>query len=180
MRLSFSTRGWDSHDWQELVDTAAEMGFSGIEVYDVLGHDELIERGAPFHAFNTRATVRDLKNKGLSIPVFDSSLDISIASSATGDAGKGAEKDSVEQAKALIDMAGEAGSPYVCVKAQYGTEEAVRDALDTLLPYAASRDVCILMETSGIYGDTSRLTELLDRYASDYLAALWDVHHPYR
>ena len=168
MRLSFSTRGWYSHDWDELADTAAEMGFSGIEAYDMLGHEKLMDKGGPFHKYNTRATARELKDKGLRIPVFDTALDISTGG------------DSAKDTKTLIRIAAEMQVPYVCVKVQYGDEEAARAALDELIPYAADHDVCILIETSGIYANTALLVELLDSYASDNLAALWDVHHPYR
>ena len=33
MKLSFSTRGWPDLTWQEMIDTADEMGFKGIEIY---------------------------------------------------------------------------------------------------------------------------------------------------
>ncbi len=36
------------------------------------------------------------------------------------------------------------------------------------------------MKTSGIYADTSRLRSLLDGFACDSFAALWDMHHTYR
>ena len=36
------------------------------------------------------------------------------------------------------------------------------------------------METNGVYADTARLCKLLDEVASDAVAALWDMHHPYR
>ena len=38
----------------------------------------------------------------------------------------------------------------------------------------------ILIKTSGIYADTARLRALMDGFACDQLAALWDMHHPYR
>jgi fatty-acyl-CoA synthase len=31
-----------------------------------------------------------------------------------------------------------------------------------------------------VYADTARLRELLNHAASDNVAALWDIHHPYR
>ena len=168
MNLSFSTRGWYDHDWDELTDTAAEMGFSGIEAYDVIGHAQLMEKGGPFHKYNTRSTARELKDKGLRIPCFDTAIDIST------------EGDAVKDAKTLIRIAAEMQVEYVCVKAQAGDEAVVHASLDELIPYAKDHDVCVLIETSGMYADTERLVKLLDEYASDYLAALWDVHHPYR
>ena len=168
MRLSFSTRGWGDVPWDELVDTAADMGFGGIEAYDVLGNDKFSGKGGPFDPYNLRATARDLRNRRLQMPVLDSSLDVSV------------EGDATQAAMQLIDVAANMGVEHVCVKGQHGTEDAMRAALDELVPYAKERGVVLLVETSGIFGDTARLTELLDAYATNYLAALWDVHHPYR
>ena len=35
MKLSFSTRGWGDLSWDTLLDTALEMKFTGIEVYNL-------------------------------------------------------------------------------------------------------------------------------------------------
>ena len=35
MKLSFSTRGWGDLSWEELVESALDMKFSGIEVYNL-------------------------------------------------------------------------------------------------------------------------------------------------
>ena len=35
MNLSFSTRGWPGLSWDEMMNIAEEMGFSGIEVYNL-------------------------------------------------------------------------------------------------------------------------------------------------
>ncbi len=168
MRLSFSTRGWGDVPWDELVKTVCDMGFEGIEAYDVLANERFSGKGGPFDPYNLRATARDLRGKGLQMPVLDTSIDISMPENAA---------DTVKQ---MIDMAVQAGVEYVCVKGQHGTEDAVRTALDELVPYAKDQGVVLLVETSGIFGDTARLTEVLDAYATNYLAALWDVHHPYR
>ena len=37
MRLSFSTRGWTDLSWEEMMHTALEMGFSGIEDKNSIG-----------------------------------------------------------------------------------------------------------------------------------------------
>ena len=33
MKLSFSTRGWGDMSWEQMVESALDMKFSGIEVY---------------------------------------------------------------------------------------------------------------------------------------------------
>ena len=168
MKLSFSTRGWPGLAWDEMLETASEMGFAGVEVYNLPSFPALTDRGAPFHEYNTAATVRELHEKQLSIPCFDTSYDISADPAA---------KDAVEE---LIRVAGNTRVPYVAVCALHDDEDTVLKVLEALLPTAEATDVTILVKTSGIYSDTARLRTMLDRFASDSLAVLWDIHHPYR
>ena len=168
MKLSFSTRGWPGFSFDEMVEMATEMGFSGIEVYNLPKFDALIDRGGPFHKYNTVATVRRLRDMQLDIPCFDTSLDISLGGSVA------------DEVKSLMDIAYNARVPYVVVCAIEGDEDNVCAALEVLVPYAESIGVSILVKTSGIYSDTGRLRDMLDRFASDNLAVLWDIHHPYR
>ena len=168
MKLSFSTRGWPSLSWDEMLDTATEMGFSGVEVYNLPNFDPLMERGGPFHKYNSAATARKLRDMKLSIPCFDTSLDIS------------ADKSATETAIGLIEVAHNTRVPYVAVCALTDDEEAVKSSLEALVPAAEKMDVVLLIKTCGIYSDTARLRAMLDYFASDALAALWDVHHPYR
>ena len=168
MKLSFSTRGWPNLSFGEMLEVAEDMGFSGVEVYNLTKFDPLTEKGGPFHKYNTAATVRQLRERGLSIPCFDTSLDISF------------DENAVSAAKNLIEIAHNARVPYVVVCALHENEDAVYSALDAILPVAAENNVSILVKTSGIYSDTKRLRAMLDSFASDNLAALWDVHHPYR
>ena len=168
MKLSFSTRGWPSLSWDEMVETAADMGFSGVEVYNLHTFSALTDRGGPFHKYNISKTVRALRDKGLSIPCFDSSVDISV------------EGGAVETVKSLIESAHNARVAYVVVCALTKNEDAVYSALCELLPTAEAMDVTVLVKTSGIYSDTERLRNMLDKFASDNLAVLWDIYHTYR
>ena len=165
MKLSFSTRGWIGYTWDEYVDLAEEMDFQGIEVYDVNRIESLSAKGAPLHKYNALATARALKQCGLEMPVFDTSIDISA-------------EDSVDELRELIDLASAIGTPNVCVKAYFDNEDKVRENLDATVEYAEEKKVCILIRTGGIYADTARLTAMMDSYASDYLGALWDVCYP--
>ena len=82
MKLSFSTRGWRDLSWQEILDTAEEMGFQGVEFYHVSAAPELTDRSGPFHAYSVASAYRTLREKHLSIPCFDSACDISTADDA--------------------------------------------------------------------------------------------------
>ena len=168
MKLSFSTRGWPGLSFDEMIETAIDMGFGGIEVYNLPKFSELVDRGGPFDKYNAVATARMLRDKQLTIPCFDTSYDISEEGSVTDDV------------KALMDIAYGAHVPYVVVCALSDNEDAVYSALSTLVPYAEEIGVSLLVKTSGIYSNTARLRDMLDRFASDNLAVLWDVHHPYR
>ena len=116
MRLSFSTRGWGDVPWDELVKTAHDMGFAGVEAYDVLANEKFSGKGGPFDPYNLRATARDLRGWGLHMPVLDTSIDISLADG------------QVDHVKQLLDIAADMGVEYVCVKGQHGVEDVVRAA----------------------------------------------------
>ena len=167
MNLSFSTRGWLDCSWEENIETAEEMRFGGIEVYNIHKTPALTDRGGPFHKYNTAATVRQLREKKLCIPCFDTSCDISA-------------EDCLDDIRAIMEIAHNMKVPYVCVVALQDNDERIVSALEALLPEAQTRQVTILIKTSGVYADTARLRRLMDDFACDQLAALWDMHHPYR
>ena len=168
MKLSFSTRGWPELSWEEMMETALEMGFSGIEVYNLPKFDPMLDRSGPFHKYQAAATVRQLRDKKLTIPCFDTSYDLS------------GEENVAETLGELMEVAHNTHVPYVVACALQDNETLVEERLQALLPRAEALGVGVLLKTSGIYADTARLRNMMDRFASDYLGALWDVHHPYR
>ncbi len=168
MKLSFSTRGWPGFSFEELLDTAAYMGFKGIEIYNLSKKDELLSKSGPFHKYNAAATVRTLNEKQLTIPSFDTSIDISR------------EKSAKEDILMLLDAARDSRVPFLSAQALSDNEQEVAGVLKEVLPTAEKFGVTLLIKTSGIYADTARLRTLLDGFASDNLAALWDVHHTFR
>ncbi len=169
MKLSFSTRGWSHLSWEEWLAAGVDMRFEGVEIYNLPHVPALTEKSGPFHKYNIAATVRHMREKKLYIPCFDTSCDLSAE-----DAG------SVALVKQLIQVAKQAEVPYVSVVALQDKEELVRDRLTNLLKDAETAGVTILVKTSGIFADTARLRAMMDDFACDYLAALWDVQHPYR
>ncbi len=168
MKLSFSTRGWSNLNWEDTVNIAEEMGFSGIEVYNLPKFDPMLDRSGPFHKYNAAATVRQLKEKNLTIPCFDTSCDISSGG------------DCIPFLQTLMEAAKNARVPYISVVALTENETAVKENLTRITAEAREKEVTILIKTSGIYANTARLRKLLDEFASDELAVLWDVHHPLR
>ena len=168
MRLSVSTRGWDAVGFDELVALAEEMRFTGLEVYNLPARRDLTEKGGAFHRYSVAATVRRLREAGLSLPCFDSPLDLT------------AEEDPTESLLGLIAAAKEARVPCVAAAALSEGEARLRARLPRLIEEAEKSGVTLLLKTSGIYADTARLRTLLDDFACDTLGALWDMHHTCR
>lgn len=167
MKLSFSTRGWRELPWSEQTASALNARFQGIEVYDLMRTPSLIEKGGPFHKYNTMGTARSLRELSLSLPCLDSSLDLSK------------EEDQSDQIKALLEISHNVRCPYVAVRVNEDKEELVKERLKNILGFAKEQKVTLLIKTCGIYSDTLKLCSLLDYFACDDLAALWDMHHPF-
>jgi len=168
MKLSFSTRGWDSMSFEEWVDTAIDMKFDGIEIHNLNKFPALTERGGAFHKYNMAATSRLLREKGLAIPCIDTYTSLS------------GEADPTDIILEMLDVASGMNVPYISVVAREDDEDTVRERLAALVPVAREKGVCILIRTARIYADTARLRALLESFACDELGALWDMHHPYR
>ncbi|MBR5546516.1 MAG: AMP-binding protein [Clostridia bacterium] len=169
MNLSFSTRGWASCSWEEWLDTATDMKFGGIEIYNAHKEGRLLEKSGPFHKYSISATVRMLNEKKLSIPCLDSSCDLSAE-----------DGSAVEEVKLLMDIASDLRTPCVCAFASEQKQDVIEKNVAELLDYAAQKNVILLIKTSGVYADTAKLRELMNHFACDELGALWDVHHTCR
>jgi len=168
MKLSFSTRGWQSCSWQEMMDSAVEMGFGGIELYNILKEEHFFEKDGPFHKYALTATLRALSDAKLALPILDSDLDLSDGDSA------------VAPLRRMIALAADLRVGLVSAVAKLDDEETIRANIASLLPYAAEKKVCLLIKTTALYSDTKRLRAMMDNFACDELGALWDMHHPYR
>ena len=168
MNLSFSTRGWNHLPWEDQVRDAEEYHFQGIEIYNLTRTPQWTERSSPFHQYHLNETLRDLKEKHLSVSCLDTPIDLS------------AEQISPDEFRGLFYAAGVLQTRYVAVCAQEDREDQVRQNLEIILAQIQNTDQCLLIKTTGIYADTGRLRALLDSFAQDELGALWDMHHPFR
>ena len=145
MNLSFSTRGWPDLSWDEMMSLATDMGFGGIEVYNLPKFNPLLDRSGPFNKYQTAATVRQLHEKNLKIPCFDTSYNLSEGTAC------------LSWLKDLLEVAQNSRVPYVAAVALQDDEAQVRENLAILLEEARQRDVTLLIKSSGIYADTARL-----------------------
>ena len=177
MKLSYCTRGWHDQGWQGLVSMARDYGFSGLELYGI--YDPVFTGpGGPLTPAALSATVHELTGQGLNVCCID----------ALGNLADPSALDQVQQELSdCIRLAADlqAGGIRVRATAVAGMtdqemDQAVIDSLEGAVKQAEQAGVMLLLESCGIYADTGRLRDVLNRFASDYLAAVWDVQHPYR
>ena len=156
MNLSFSTNKWTSIDMHGFISLASSYKYSGIELHGIGGITDGMLSG--MHR-------RFLEMK-LSVPCIDVEADISENID-----------EAYDEFSTALRFAQKLHSPYIRVKTVSGNG---RDFISRVLPEAEKAGIVILVETMGMYSDTSALRELLEYFASDSLGALWDFHYPYR
>ncbi len=177
MKLSFSTLGCPDFTWPEIYSMAKDFGFDGIEMRG-LGGDIFDVHAKPFSPEALPGTVATLKKLRLEISCLSSGCSLQYADKA---------EENHRELTDYIDLAARLGTSYVRVLADRSPmpdgevdDETVIRALRRIAPYAEKKGVTLLVETNGVYSDTKRLLNLLVSVESDFVAALWDVHHPYR
>ena len=175
MRLAFSTKGWHEATWEDFLTAAQDLGFEGIEIHNLYAK-AMQKKGAPADSQAAAAVYRALYDKHLSVPCINVAGDL---------CDKDQQQAVFEEIDTCISAAKRLHTPYVRLHTVYNTEDRfdealVREALAYALPKAEQNDVILLIETMGAYANTALLRELLDGYAHDNLAALWDFHFPYR
>ena len=166
MKLAFSTKGWHNSSFEDFCGIAKDLKFEGIELHNIHG-PLFTEKDGAFHDYAAASTVRKLYELGLQIPCIDAICNPGIA----------AEKDSsVKEITDCLDIAKNLHIPYVRVKAAEGDADAVAEVIRKVIPDAEEKGVALLIETTGIFCDTAVLRELLESFACDSLAALWDMY----
>ena len=177
MKIAFSTLACPDSEWSDICSMAKDIGFDGIEVRGV-GADLLAMRAKPFREQEIPNTMKALNAMRLTIPCFSSNCCLKFA-------------DRIEENKKeimeYIYLAEKTNTPYIRVLADLDIfpsgevdDELIISQMRELAPIAAEKGVTLLIETNGVYADTARLRNVLQRITSDSVAALWDTHHPYR
>lgn len=149
MNLSFTTRGWNSLSWEQQVNDAADMSFQGIEPYNIQAYPSLSGRGGAFHAYKMNETMRDIRKKGLELPCFDTSIDLSLT----------LPPETMEQIEYLFATASFFKTPYIAFSVLHDDDRQIDENLAALLPKAEEANLCVLLKTTGIYANTKRLRE---------------------
>ena len=165
MKLSFSTKGWHDSSFEDFCDVAQEFGFQGIELHNI--HNRLFtDKDGAFHDYAAAATSRRLFEKKLKLTCIDTICDIGHNTDAA-----------VDEIITCINIAKSLKIPFVRLKAIEGNESA--ETVARVLPVAEEAGVTLIIETVGIFANSAALRELLDSFACDNLAALWNMSAAY-
>mgnify|MGYP003289706815 FL=1 len=172
MNLSFSTKGWHNSTFEDFCEVAEYLHFEGIELHNIYNRLFTAKDGA-FHDYTAAATLRRLYNKNLKISCLDT-------------IGELADKDSniEEELIRCLEIAENLHIPYIRLraKASEDSETALKQTeefLRKVLPQAEEKGVTLLLETSGLFANTAVLRDMLDGFACDNLAALWNLSAAY-
>ena len=162
MKLSFSIQYWKSLSWPQTVAAALDARLAGIELYDVNG--AMFEgKSSPTNPELAAATRRSLTNQGLSLPCVDTVGDFT-------------DQRFVDELNECVEVAVNLGAPYVGIHTDESNQAACVERMTRLLDAVGDKPVTLLIATTGAYADTARLRDLLNRFADDRMAALWDMH----
>ncbi|MBE6359344.1 MAG: AMP-dependent synthetase [Lentisphaerae bacterium] len=166
MKLSFSTNRWNNYSFDQFIDIADEYRFQGIEIHDVRAVFDAAEPG------RITALYRKLMEKRLVVSCIDLVSDIAFAKEAA-----------LEELATVLDAARRLHVPAVRIKTvccDENVSEMVAEFLTAALPMAEKAQTALLVETVGPFADTAKLRALFESFISDNLAALWDLHYPFR
>lgn len=171
MKFSFSTKGWHNISFEEFCDVACDIKFEGIELHNIY-NPLFTDKNGAFHEHTAPSTIRKLYEKKLSIPCIDTICDI---------ADEDKSNTSLEEISACIDIAKRLKIPFVRLHAGLAKDvekatNCVINIIEKTIEKAEENGVALLLETSGIFSNTALLRDVLERFASDSLAALLDMY----
>lgn len=173
MNLCFSTIGCPDWTLSDIVTTAKDLGYKGIEIRSIRG--EVYAPSMKEFKEDIAKTREILSRTGINIAMLTSPCALADNNC----------KNALEQAKEYVSLAERLQVPFIRVMStdkpyfDGGDIELCKKQYSELLRHAKGSGVVPLMETNGIFADTRILADFLDEVGGD-AGALWDTHHPYR
>jgi sugar phosphate isomerase/epimerase len=176
MKFSFSTLGCPTWTWGEILAAAYDLKYDGIEIRGLRG-----ELYAPQINYFQDDKLEDTKNR-----LKELNLEISCLTTACYLFDKSNTELMMNMGREYIDLAHKLSVPVIRVLGDLDAKpsdsidtEFVGENLKKLAQYAVGKDVYVLLESNGVFGNTATLAALLKEVNEPQAGALWDVHHPY-
>ena len=168
MKLSFSTRYMPEMSLSDYLKTAQEQKYSAVEIYDIFNACFNGDK-ASFSKEGAFSTKRKLLNTGIAISAFQMPFDISDFEN---------EEENLAKAIKIIEAAADINVGIIKVHAEK-SEEKAKEFLEKILPKAFEEKVVIAIETTGVFSNSSVLRDVLEYFASDSIAAAWNMYSTY-
>jgi sugar phosphate isomerase/epimerase len=177
MKYAFMSFSAPQLSLDELLSTARQYGYDGIEPRIDSGHAHGVEVGA---SPSDRAAIRrEARESGIAICCIATSC--KYANPATA-------KQEVEKTLRCVDLAADVGSPRLRVFGGQIPEDVSRDeAVDLLVAslslvacHAEERGVTVCLETHDHWCNPADVAEVMQQVSDDSIAVNWDIMHPVR
>lgn len=169
MKLAFSTKFHKDRGFDDFLKVADELRYQGIEIHDF--RDPMFSgRTSPFNPDMASVTKRKLINEKKSIVCINSNCNAADTS-----------EENFEKLRSAVSVASNINVPYVKVHVD-GGDDAYDKAVEFIgeaIKLGEKSNVIIVVETTGIFADTTRLCDLMNHFASDYIGADWNMYETY-
>ena len=169
MKLAFSTRFHKNRSFDDFLKTAEELKYSGIEIHD-FRDPSFGGRTSPFNPDMASATKRKLINAKKSIVCIDSNCNAADLS-----------QENFEKFNSAVAVASNINVPYVKLHAEKsdGAYEKTIEFVTKAIEIGDKNNVIVLVETRELFADTTKLCDLMNHFASDYIGADWNMYETY-
>ena len=162
MNLSFSIQNWTEPSWADFCSVAAEVGLAGVEIYDIKGR-AFTGKDSPLNPQLAARTRRSLIRQNLRVPCLDTVEDF-------------VSEGFPEAFEEVLGAALNLGIPAIGIHTSCDDIDLCQDRIRVLLDLLGEQPAAVLVESAGAYADTARLRDLLNRFADDRLAAVWNMY----
>jgi len=168
MKLSYKINTWPDLTWNEHCELAEKMELDGLELcYSQDEATRLFDDMQLRQQFLRRLSEKLLECACVTVnAVYDTDEPGPV----------------LKETSEAIELAMVLRCPYVCLDMDFETDDdeaRLITLIGILLPKAEAEGISVLIETKGIYASSDRLCRVLERFASDNLAALWNLHHTF-
>lgn len=174
-RLSFSTLGCPTWDFEKIVKMATANGYQGIELRGIKGQLDL-SKVPEFMPSNIQSTMKLMRDHKLSFVNLGSSVNLHIKDTTK-------RKLQMDEGKRYIELAATLQCPYIRVfpnelpkdQSREETTDLIVEGLRQLSDMASGTNVQVLMETHGEVVESDLLEMIMKKTDRKNVGLVWDM-----
>ncbi len=176
MKFAFSTLGCPDWNFNEIITTAKDLNFDGIEIRGI-EKEVFVPFAKPFRPNYIKKTIEKLKNTKVQISQLATGVCIGDSSHIESAYG---------EAMVYIDLAEKLSVKYIRIMItnkpfpEPAEFESAIYAMQRICDYAKTKGVTVLIETNGILANSDKMKIFIEEVNRENSGVLWDIHHPYR